>query len=152
MKIPTFSNLPISSIYRIFEGINEDGVNFDLLIDFIIESIENRFILFEFVDFQKLTEKKIEKIIKMTNDEKKNCKKSDYSSAQLNYSLIKRMKNENDILVEDLNKTRQELEQTKQEMNRTKQELEQTKLEMKQAKEMLERMKRKKSFGKQGKK
>lgn len=148
-KNPNFSRLPVSTIYRILNITNKETIDFNLLVDFITNSLDYLFILFEFVEIQKVTDDNIEKIIKLTEDTQKRMA---FNSVPLNLMLIKRMKNENDNLVEELNQTKQELEQTKKEMNRTREELEKTKQEMKQAKEELERVKRKKILNRQGRK
>ena len=57
---PKFSELPVSSIYRIIERSSEENVDINLLVDFILKSSTTFFTLFKFVDFQRLTEDKIE--------------------------------------------------------------------------------------------
>ena len=54
-----FCRLPISNIYRIFESRKTNEFSNDLLFDYINKSIEQRFILFHFLDVQKLSEKKL---------------------------------------------------------------------------------------------
>ena len=63
-----FGELPISTIYRIIEKSNEEDINQDFLIDFILKSIDTRFILFKFIKLCKLKEETIKEFVKFCHE------------------------------------------------------------------------------------
>lgn len=65
-----FGLLPISIVYRIIEKSEQDKISNDLLFDFISESIEERFILFTFLNVYKLTRTKFDELFDLYNKTK----------------------------------------------------------------------------------
>lgn len=54
-----FSELPVPTICRILDQ-SKGKFDHNLLVDFILESVETRFVLLKFVELQKLTDEKVE--------------------------------------------------------------------------------------------
>ena len=62
LKNDNFSNLPISTIYRIIEGSDKEKIDHDLLLEFINQSIEERCPLFTFIKLSKLSDDKFKSL------------------------------------------------------------------------------------------
>ena len=62
--------LPVPSIYRIIAKSDREKISSELLFHFIIDSIEERHILFQFIDIEKLTEESFEDIYRKSKNNK----------------------------------------------------------------------------------
>ncbi|WP_334089839.1 coiled-coil domain-containing protein, partial [Helicobacter typhlonius] len=144
MKNDKFKELPIPTIYRIIESaIKSSREKFDVnnLLDFIIESTENRFILFRFVELDRLSKDKLDEFIKFIDKQEEHSQRIYFEYIQLNFLFIKRIQQEKDVLSYKFQENQRELKETKEELTQTKEELTQTKEELTQTKEKSEQIK-----------
>lgn len=92
-----FRNLNISMVYRIVESGQKDAQTSNLLLDYIMENIEQRFVLFRFVEIKNLSEEKFDTLlsgyIESQNSEKR-CY-YEYLGMDLNYLQSLKEKNKN---------------------------------------------------------
>ncbi|KAK8892878.1 hypothetical protein M9Y10_030129 [Tritrichomonas musculus] len=71
-----FEKLPISKIYRVFGKSDKQQINSNLLYDFISKSIEERCILFQFLDLKTLSDERFNEMYsKYSNSNDSNSKK-----------------------------------------------------------------------------
>ena len=99
-----FQKVSASSIFRIVEksGINKKVNN--LLCDFICESIEERYILFCFVDSEQLSDVSLENLLLIYNDDKYVKKKYYFDHIKNSLDYIKTLKEKQYFLEQDQNK------------------------------------------------
>ena len=105
-----FGELPVSTIYRIIDQ-SKEKVDHDLLVDFILESIESRFIMFKFIKPNKLREDKVDEMIEFIDEQEENSRKKYLEYIPFDLSLIKN---------EKCKQSKQKLDEYKREMNKTK--------------------------------
>lgn len=113
LKNENFNKLPISSLYRIIQNSNNHIS--DILIDFINKSIQDRYILFDYLNPEFLSDKKFDKLYNDYINSKGKTAENYYQS--INKDLIymkklKEMKNENENLqnqIKLLKKEKQDL-------------------------------------------
>lgn len=103
----SFQHLPVSVIYRLIDQSRREDVSNDLLYEFIMESIDSLFVLFSFVNIEKLTEKHFEdlceQLIKRMKDEKIRLDKD-------HEKQIQEMMDKNNLLQTKLNELTKENE------------------------------------------
>lgn len=123
-----FGKLPISTIHRILDKCNEKQNFNDLLYEFIVESIEERYTLFKFVRFQSLSEENFDKLCKnyIDDDEAKTHHYYQYLPIDLLYiksirdekkSLEKQMKMMQDLFKKESSKYENRIKKIEQEKN-----------------------------------
>lgn len=135
-----FSNLPVSTLYRIIEKAQQN-VNHNLLIDFILETAEERFTLFLLVDYKKLTEEKRQKLFDFISKQNEEMRSFYLAYIKFDFNFIQIMNNEHNQLLNENNQIRQEVEEKKLELiyeNQRIQELNQVKQKIDQGKSALE--------------
>lgn len=104
-----FGKLPISTIYRILEKSKENLKSSDLLYDFIIESIEERCSLFQFIQFNSISDEKFIEIFEYYQQNKNSINYFHFLPVDLKY--IKTLKDEK----QSLEKKVKEIERKSQE-------------------------------------
>lgn len=92
-KNPKFSHLPVSTIYKILSVTDKEDLNANLLVDFIADSVDSLFVLFDFVEIQKVPTDKLEEIIKLNSGKTK--ERPIQKPLLANIAQIKQMKNKN---------------------------------------------------------
>lgn len=125
-----FGILQSSTIFRIIEKSDKDKINSDILYDFIMKSIKDRFSLLYFLDIKKLSYEKLTNFCIFYSNESK--KYFDYLKIDINYvkSLIdekRRLEN----IVDNLNREKEEIvkklnrekEEAVNKLNREKEEI-----------------------------
>ena len=128
-----FCELEISTIYRLLEE-SKEKVDFNLVIDFILEKAKSRFSMFKLIKIDKLKESKFYELIKFLESQEETTQQMYLEYIPLNLSLIKNMMNKYEQLFKENNETKQQLNQTKQQLDQTKQQLNQAKQQLKQIK------------------
>lgn len=127
-KTVFFAKLPISIIYRIFSKSEIENISSDLLFDFINASVEERYVLFHFLNIGKLNDGKFDMLYKKYQIESKS--KFIYQNIPVDLYYIKSMKDENASLkkyIENLEKQVKKLINEK-EINNTNHQIEISKL------------------------
>ena len=74
IKNRKFSELPVTTIFRILDRSNKEQINVNLLFNFILESVETRFIMLKFVKLHKLTDDNVSKFLKFIDEEEESRK------------------------------------------------------------------------------
>ena len=120
-----FEKLPISTIYRIIEKSNKKVINHNALLDFIISSIETRFILFKFVEFHKIEEHKIFSFLEFIEKQAEEAKTKYLECIPFSYLLIQQLKLKYDELNEQMKTTSKKLEEEQDKHKKNKEELKQ---------------------------
>ena len=119
MKNSKFKELPIATIYRIINSAittNHETVDINKLFDFIVESTKKRFILFKFVELDRLSKDKLDEFIKFI-DELDSTSKQIYSkNISFNIFFIKEMKREYEELSKLFQQNQTEIKQTKEKL------------------------------------
>ncbi|KAK8837309.1 hypothetical protein M9Y10_036740 [Tritrichomonas musculus] len=138
---PKFSELPVSSIYRIIERSSEENVDINLLVDFILKSSTTFFTLFKFVDFQRLTEDKIECLFNFINEQQEDTRKMYLDQFPSNFLFIQQMKHNYDQLLKETAQTKEEFRRAKEELERSQEELSKVKGELLQTRAESNRLK-----------
>lgn len=112
MKSGKFGELPIPTIYRILDE-SKEKFDHNMLVDFIFESIETRFIMLKFVELDKLREDKVYEMIQLIDKLDETIKKIYLEYISFNLSFNKNMKIKYDQLFDEFNQTKKEFNQTK---------------------------------------
>lgn len=89
-----FKKLPISTVFRIIEKNQDIPISIDLLYDFIEELIEERYILFKFIDIQKLSNEKYDFFVNLYHQRKETSMKRYYEYLQYDFDYVKSMRDE----------------------------------------------------------
>lgn len=90
-----FCLFPTAVIYRIIEKSDRNNISSDLLLDFILQSFDERYILFTFLNIHNLSNEKLDELIKLY-DEKQNTSSFYYFQyIPINFKFIKSIENEN---------------------------------------------------------
>ncbi|KAK8860814.1 hypothetical protein M9Y10_012504 [Tritrichomonas musculus] len=105
----SFQHLPVSVIYRMIDQSRREDVSNDLLYEFIMESIDSRFVLFSFVNIEKLTEKHFEDLCEQYSKWKGSEIKRYCEYLTIDILFIKRMKDEKIRLDKEHEKQIQEM-------------------------------------------
>ena len=115
-----FDKLPCSTIYRIFEKSDIQQISSDILYDFISKSLNERFLLFAFLNIRNLSDEKFNDMYLHSIDLKKFESINYYNYLNIDLGYIKELKddiqkskNQNDILCEKNNQFQNELSQLK---------------------------------------
>ncbi|KAK8882947.1 hypothetical protein M9Y10_045593 [Tritrichomonas musculus] len=93
---PNFIKLEISTIYNIIENCKKP-IQMDLLYEFISKSIEERFILFYFLDLEKLSDSKFNELYENYEKVANQSNKSFYNYLPKNLEYIKKLKEAHEL-------------------------------------------------------
>ena len=132
-----FKKLPTSTIFRILYETKEQ-IDQNLLLEFILESATTRFILFKLVEFDKLSEDKVNRFLEFFDRQEESSKKMYLEYIPFNVSFVKNLLNKYDEVCKELKETQNKCERKDIELKETKEELNQMKIEEKRTKEELE--------------
>ena len=88
------SQLPVSVIYRIIEKSRKEDISSDLLYEFICKSVETRYVLFTFVEVEKLREEHFDALCAQYWKSKGNENQRFYEYLKPNILYLKRLKEE----------------------------------------------------------
>ena len=145
-----FKKLSNSTIFRILDE-SKGTIKQDLLVDFILESASTRFIMFKFVEFDKLSDDKVSELIGFFDRLEETVKIMYLEYIPFDLSFIKNIRNKYDQVLKEMNELKELLNETKIkcdqkdiELKDTKEELRKTKIEEKRTKEEHEECKREK--------
>ena len=119
-----------STIIRVLEE-SKETIDNDLLVDFILETASTHFVMFKYVELNKLSEDKVVKLIEFLDCQEESSKKMYLEYITFNVSFIKNL----------LNKYNKDLKEMKNELNETKNLCEEKDIEIKELKEELNKMK-----------
>ena len=109
---PKFKELSNSTIFRILEGSKEE-IDHNLLIEFIIESASTRFVMFKFIEIDKLRYDKFQLFIKFIENQEETNKKMYLDYIPFNFSFIQNILNKYDEVLKEMNGIKEELKSTK---------------------------------------
>lgn len=117
---PKFGQLQISSIYRIIEKSEPDNISSDLLYSFISKAIEKRFILFKFLNLERLSDEKFDELLFNYENANDSLTKSYYNYLSNGISIIQSLKNEKKIFMAEISKLKYLNSQIQSELNEYK--------------------------------
>lgn len=92
-------------------------IDMNLLVDFILESIDSSFVLFKFIQLHQLKEDKVEKMFKFIDDQGEEKHEMVLEYLPFDHLLIQKMKANYEMLVKKLNVTKKEFKKAKEESN-----------------------------------
>ena len=134
-----FSELSAPTIYRIVNGSKEENINYNLLVDFIINSIDTRFTLLRLIKLEKLTDDKLDEFINFLDKQNEDSKKKYLEYMPFSILFIKQMKNDYDKLFKEFNQLKEKLNHANEERGKLKEVLNQANNKEEQMKEELDR-------------
>lgn len=108
-----FGKLSIATVYHIIEQCDIEKIPTDLLYDFINQSIDDRYILFRFINIQNLSENRQEEII-----ENENSMKNYYQYFPSNMKYITTLVQENKCFKEQLNRLKKDKKNLQEQLNK----------------------------------
>lgn len=89
-----FGKLPCSAIYRIFEKSDTQQISSDILYDFISKCIDERFLLFCFLNIRNLSDEKFNAMCLNYNDLKESNSMRYYDYLKIDFGYIKELKDD----------------------------------------------------------
>ena len=87
-----FKELPIQIIHRVLEGCSRDSINSNKLFDIISNSLSKFYVLFPFLDLQKLSDDRLEELCEMYSRSNENTQHY-YNFLKCNLNLINEIHN-----------------------------------------------------------
>lgn len=118
IKNPNFGKLHPSIIHNILTRDNNVKIDDNLLLDFIFESVDTRYIFFPLVEKYKLKEEKLERLIEFLKEKSEQQQKMYLNWIPFDLLLHIQMKNKIDQLKRDLKKANDEINKLKKDLDR----------------------------------
>ena len=102
------------------------------LVEFILKSIDTRFIFLKFVQLHKLSESEVDRFFKIMKEKSKKNKERYFEYFPFDIQFFERQKSRYDRLFDETNQKKNEFKQTKEELNKMKSDFQRTKIKLDQ--------------------
>lgn len=117
-----FKEVPNSTIFRILDESNE-RIDSNLLLEFILETASTHFILFKYVELDKLRDDKVIRLIEFLDNQEESSKKMYLEYIPFNVSFVKNLLNKYDAVLKELKETKNKCEAKDVELKERKEEI-----------------------------